>query len=73
MKGLSGGFDDLPQLAVRPAVPDAAITVRALLLEHAEADKLASSSAALPGKMTLSGRAAAEWVGRVRGAQRSPQ
>jgi len=39
--GLSSGFDDLPQLAVGPVVPDAAITVGPFLLKHAETNKLA--------------------------------
>lgn len=41
LEGLSCGFDDLPQPAVCPDVPDATITVRPELVKHAETDKLA--------------------------------
>src|SRR5262249_40995604 len=41
LDGLGSGFDDLPQLAVGPVVPDAAMTVGPFLLKRAETNKLA--------------------------------
>lgn len=40
-EGLGGRVNDLPQSAVCPDIPDPAIAVRALLLEHAEEHELA--------------------------------
>jgi hypothetical protein len=40
LEGLGDRFDDLPQLAVRPVVPDTTVPVGALLLKHAKSDEL---------------------------------